>query len=81
MKRTLLLAISISISGCASSGFSKPGGKYESFMADRFDCMKIASNAHCANNGLYVSCMAQKGWAEDSNGFKPPEGASVRMCR
>jgi hypothetical protein len=71
----------LALSACASvSGFAKSGGSYDEYLADRFACMKIASGPRCANDGLYVSCMAQKGWRQGSEGFRPPAEAVIAMC-
>ncbi len=79
MKKILMTAVLLSLAGCAT-GFSKPGATYEQYLADRFDCLKVASGAYCVNGGLFDSCMGQKGWSADSNGFTPPKGSRVRAC-
>ncbi len=79
MKKVLLLAVLANLAGCVS-GFSKQGGTYEQYLADRFECLKAASGPYCVNGGLFNSCMNQKGWQEDSNGYKPPQGSTVAAC-
>jgi hypothetical protein len=69
----------LALSACAS-GLTKSGASYDQYLADRFECMKVAAGPRCANEGLYVSCMAQMGWRLDREGFKPPAGAAIRTC-
>lgn len=79
VRKILLISLPILLTGCVS-GYSKPGGSYQEYFDARFECMKVAAGPYCVNEGLFNSCMLQKGWSEDSGGFKPPRGASVRVC-
>lgn len=79
IRKILLVSLPILLTGCVS-GYSKPGGTYQEYFNTRLECMKVAAGPYCVNSGLFNSCMLQKGWSEDSGGFKPPSNAVVSTC-
>jgi hypothetical protein len=79
LSKILILGATLFLSACVN-GFSKQGASYQNYLDDRYACLKEAAGPFCANKGVMVTCMMQKGWRESSDGFKPPQGAAVRMC-
>jgi hypothetical protein len=78
--------------------FSHETANYDDFQRDRYACIQEArftatgGNFHegsgsirtgvAANQGIYLSCMALKGYRESPDGeFLPPSGAEVSMVR
>lgn len=73
-----VIIIAVALAGCSPStpinvstvpapgpNFSRPGGTYQQYLADRLECIQTVPA------GVYT-CLAVKGWQRDPKGFPPP---------
>jgi hypothetical protein len=89
---TVMLCFAIMIGGCATAPplqLAKPGGSYQDFSTDRYECVKEASRPYSGayvnayggssssvvmpSRGVYLSCMAARGWHVVQSGGYVPE--------
>ncbi len=75
--KTLAVFAVISAAGCTHLRFtwSKPGGTYDQYLSDRFECFKQSpsrSEPDKINPLLFKACMTARGWRQDPNGYGPP---------
>lgn len=93
----VILSMTTGCGASVVSKFSKQGASYSDYLQDRQACQKEytmryeyaradayrgqAESTTCVNHGMFVSCMAIKGWLRDqTNGYAPPPGGVVRGC-
>jgi hypothetical protein len=87
-----LVPLVVLVCGCATKPtphtpfrYSNPGSTQEQFMRDRTQCLQYASetsNSVTPNCGIWISCLAGRGYVLDPNGdLMPPPGMRVNCER
>ena len=89
----LAVICGIVVAGCSLKPikFTKPGTDQQTFMQDRFDCIQQSKKqtGHATDSyatldvvldrGVYIACMAARGYTHDPDGtLFPPPGTEVR---
>ena len=85
----VFFVIAANLSGCVTAppptiAWSKPGGNYEGFMRDRYDCLQAgrqtisgayvnqyggaASSNVAVDRGMFMGCMGARGYQPDISG-------------
>jgi hypothetical protein len=74
--------------------WSKPGASYDQFVLDRTACVKetrensrpfilggqrYGGSAYALDGGLFQSCMTERGYARDQNGYAAPSGDEIPL--
>jgi hypothetical protein len=92
MRRWILIVV-CGLLGCGCAAptphtpfrYRNPGTTQEQFMRDRTECLQYASetsNSVTPNCGIWISCLAGRGYVLDPNGdLMPPPGMRVNCER
>ena len=93
-----LLGAALVLAACAEDvptiKWSKPGGTYEQFVADRSVCVERSREAsknyyiggvrysgkpNILDSGIFLPCMSEHGYARDPNGYAAPPGDEIPL--
>lgn len=94
----LALGALLALAGCAEGvptiTWSKPGGTYEQFVADRAICVarsraasttyyiggvRYNGNPKVLDAGVFLPCMNELGYSRDPKGFAAPPGDEIPL--